>query len=294
MSVTSGRGNPRGRVSGQITRGTTHPNRLRRFDRWIIHRCAGFLRAPGDRMHGWYPLVADLGYGSSPATTVELADRLTKAFGRVAVVGVEIDPARVERARDWLGAQRRTQERTDPQGPVVDFVRGGFELPVGGRPQVVRACNVLRQYPLEQVRPAWEQLARGLAAGGVLIEGTCDELGRLAAWVTIVADSGLPRVESLTVSADLTHLGRPADLAARLPKALIHDNHPGRPVHDFLRCLDRNWERAAPAGTFGPRQRWRATAAAMHSDGWPVALDERRWRLGELTVAWDAVATPGW
>ena len=51
---------------GDITRGTTHPNRLRRIDRWILHRPCSIIRAAAD------PLVVDLGYGASPVTTVEM------------------------------------------------------------------------------------------------------------------------------------------------------------------------------------------------------------------------------
>jgi hypothetical protein len=41
---------------------------------------------------------------------------------------------------------------------------------------------------------------------------------------------------------------------------------------------------------FGPRQRWVAAAERLAADGWPVVGGRERWRLGELTVAWAAVA----
>ena len=53
------------RPLGAVTRGTTNPNRLRRIDNWIVATLGGPLRAAGD------PLVIDLGYGSSPVTTVD-------------------------------------------------------------------------------------------------------------------------------------------------------------------------------------------------------------------------------
>ena len=43
------------RPVGTITRGTTHPNRLRRVDRWIAHAGGRALRAAAD------PVVVDLG-----------------------------------------------------------------------------------------------------------------------------------------------------------------------------------------------------------------------------------------
>ncbi len=88
------------------------------------------------------------------------------------------------------------------------------------------------------------------------------------------------------------HLARPSQVAARLPKALIHRNEPGEPIHSLLADLDREWERAAPQGVFGPRQRWIATARGLREAGWPLGDGPARWRLGELTVAWSVVA-PG-
>ena len=49
---------------GQITRGTTGTNRLRRVDRWIARHPA--LRRAAD------PLVVDLGFGASAVTALEL------------------------------------------------------------------------------------------------------------------------------------------------------------------------------------------------------------------------------
>src|SRR3954471_23009823 len=112
---------------GIPTRGTTAPNRLRRVDRWLTATYAGLLRAADD------PLVVDLGYGASPVTTVELADRLRVVRPDVQIVGVEIDPDRVAAAAGLRAP------------PYLDFRRGGFEL-AGLRPLVVRAFNVLRQY----------------------------------------------------------------------------------------------------------------------------------------------------
>ncbi|HEU5108951.1 MAG TPA: class I SAM-dependent methyltransferase, partial [Micromonosporaceae bacterium] len=247
-----------------ITRGTTNPNRLRRVDGWIAATCAGRLRDAAD------PLVVDLGYGATPVTTIELRARLAAAVRPdVRVVGLEIDPVRVSEAAAMA----------DPPG--LEFRRGGFEL-AGLRPVIVRALNVLRQYEEADVRPAWREIAGALAPGGLLVEGTCDELGRLASWVAVDADG--PR--SLTLSARLRHLDRPATLAERLPKALIHHNVPGTAIAALLDALDRGWLAAAPYSAFGPRQRWLRAVGAVAAAGWPVLDRPARWRLGELTVAW--------
>jgi hypothetical protein len=81
-------------------------------------------------------------------------------------------------------------------------------------------------------------------------------------------------------------------VAERLPKALIHRNVPGEGVHRLLTDLDEAWARQAPQAAYGIRQRFIATVGAMRDAGWPVLDGPSRWRLGELTLAWDAVA-PG-
>ena len=43
---------------------------------------------------------------------------------------------------------------------------------------VVRAFNVLRQYDVESVPEAWSEMTARLAPGGLILDGTCDELGR--------------------------------------------------------------------------------------------------------------------
>jgi hypothetical protein len=258
---------PATRPLGAITRGTTNPNRLRRVDNWIAAHLGGLLRGAAD------PLVVDLGYGASPVTTVELRSRLTPVRRGVRVVGLEIDPARV-------AAAARAAEP-----PFLEFRHGGFEL-AGLRPVVVRAMNVLRQYDESEVEGVWAAIRQRLAPDGVLVEGTCDELGRLASWVTL--DAAGPR--TLTLAAALSTLETPAALAERLPKALIHHNVPGEPVHALLRALDEAWRVNAPYSSFGPRQRWRRSVEAVRAAGWPVLDRPARWRLGELTVAWPAVA----
>ena len=250
------------RALGLPTRGTTAPNRLRRVDRHLLAIYGELLRSVSP------PLVVDLGYGATPVTAVELHTRLAPV-GAV-VVGLEIDPERV------LAAQPAAREG-------LSFQRGGFEL-AGLRPVVVRAFNVLRQYDPEPAAQAWTTMTAGLADGGVLLEGTCDEIGRRAAWVTLGAEG--PR--SLTLAAHLHTLDRPGELAERLPKALIHHNVDGQPVHALLRALDDAWDRAATWAPFGNRQRWVATCEALD---WPQ-VGPTRHRDGELTVPWTSVRPP--
>ncbi|WP_435819931.1 class I SAM-dependent methyltransferase [Micromonospora purpureochromogenes] len=256
------------RPQGVVTRGTTNPNRLRRVDNWIVAICGDRLRAAAD------PLVVDLGYGATPVTAVELRARLaTGVRADVRVVGLEIDPVRVAAAAP----------AADPPG--LTFARGGFEL-AGLRPVLVRAFNVLRQYDENEVAAAWRTVTDRLAPGGALVEGTCDELGRLGSWVLV--DAAGPR--TLTLAARLATLETPAQLAERLPKALIHRNVPGERVHDLIRALDDAWQAAAGYAAFGPRQRWLRAVGALKQAGWPVLDRPHRWRQGELTLPWPAVA----
>ena len=255
---------------GAPTRGTTNPNRLRRVDSWLAATLGSALRGARD------PLVVDLGFGATPVTAVELRARLARLRPDLRVVGLDIDPVRVAAA----------VPAADP--PWLTFARGGFEL-AGLNPVVVRAMNVLRQYDVSVVASAWTSLAARLASGGAVVEGTCDELGRLAAWVRLSPAGPV----SLTLAARLSTLDSPAALAERLPKALIHENVPGRPVHAFLRALDDAWRVAAPYATFGARQRWIHAVGSMRADGWPILDRPVRWRVGEVTVAWSAVSGPG-
>ncbi|MGX1934593.1 class I SAM-dependent methyltransferase [Microbacterium resistens] len=265
---------------GRPTRGTTGTNRLRRNDRWIAASTA-FRRAVD-------PLVVDLGYGASGVTAFELAARLLRVRPDAEVQGLELDPERVSAAQAQL-AQVRRGERPFPPDLPVSFARGGFEVPVpdGRRPAVIRTMNVLRQYDEADVAEAWRTMAARLAPGGLLVEGTCDEIGRIASWVD-VDPTGAPR--RFTLSLRLAGLEHPGVVAERLPKALIHRNVPGERIHTLLTDLDREWERAAALSAFGATQRFLAAATALGSAGWPVQSPRGRLRLGELTVPWEAVA----
>jgi hypothetical protein len=260
----------RTRPVGTVTRGTTAPNRLRRVDRWLLGTHPGTLwRAPAGS------LAVDLGYGAYPVTTVEWAERLWTVRADLRVLGLEIDPARVTAAEPYQ------------RPPKLEFRLGGFELPVPTPPILLRAFNVLRQYDEGAVAGVWATLCAGLAPEGLLLEGTCSENGRIAVWATLGREG--PR--TLSFAARLASLESPAIFAQRLPKALIHRNVPGEPVHAFLRDWDRAWATCKAVGAFGARQRWIAAARMLRTD-WPVIDREPRWRLGELTVDWAALA-PG-
>jgi hypothetical protein len=254
---------------GTITRGTTNPNRLRRVDRYIAS--LPVLRSGS-------PIVVDLGFGASPITAVELHARLKKINPKVHVVGIEIERERVERGLAVAHSN-------------LHFVHGGFETPL---PQqfnsqdatVIRAFNVLRQYDETEVASAWKLMQSRLSADGLLVEGTCDEIGRLSCWVTLDREAPI----SLTISLRLLGLDLPSKVAERLPKVLIHRNVEGEKIHDFLSALDAAWKNNSALAVFGASQRWIAVCKELRSAGWPLVGDQRRWRLGEISVAYEAVA----
>ena len=252
---------------GTVTRGTTNPNRLRRVDRYIA--ALPILRT-GE------PVVVDLGFGASPITAVELLARLRKINSKTQVVGIEIDRERVER-----GLAVATKQ--------LHFMHGGFETPLPpafDSATVIRAFNVLRQYDESEVAAAWSAMQARLDADGMIIEGTCDEIGRLSSWVTL--DKNRPI--SLTISLRLLGLDEPSKVAERLPKALIHRNVPGEKIYEFLQALDAAFAANAALSVFGASQRWIATCKQLATQGWPLVGDKKRWRLGEISVDWAAIA----
>lgn len=265
------------RPIGQLTRGTTAPNRLRRIDRWLIHRECSRLRTLED------PTVVDLGYGASPITAWELRGRLAREVRADSrVVGVEIDPERVS------AAQGLADE-------TLSFLHGGFDLAPGLQPAVVRAANVLRQYEEVEVQPAWAELASRMQPGGLIIDATCDEIGRLGSWVGVrVGADQTPNPETFTISVSVLNLERPSAVAARLPKILIHRNVPGNRIHDLLQLLDDAWDRSSSQRVFGARAHWLAMCEYAVNAGLPTiegrVEGRSRWRLGELSVPWELVA----
>jgi len=256
---------------GAITRGTTNPNRLRRIDRYLSQ--LSYLRKLTN------PLAVDLGYGKTPVTAVELLGRLTKVAPGIRVLGIEIDPARVTEAKALEHSH-------------LAFEHGGFEVPISkafsDREDVdlIRALNVLRQYSESEVLSAWGLMQSRLSNHGLIIEGTCDEIGRVASWITL--DKSKPL--TFTVSLRLQGLDKPSKVAERLPKILIHRNIPGNNIHRYLQELDLAWDKAAGFGAFGSAQRFVQTAKTLLQAGWPIENSPKRWRLGELSVAYEAIS----
>ena len=256
---------------GAITRGTTNPNRLRRIDRYLTQLPS--LRQITN------PLAVDLGYGRTPVTAVELLSRLEEVVTGVRVLGIEIDPERVAEAKS-LEHNR------------LLFALGGFEIPIPNAfsdrvdVDLIRALNVLRQYPESEVASAWALMQSRLSENGLIIEGTSDEIGRVSSWITLDKNQPL----TFTISLRLQGLDRPSKVAERLPKILIHKNTPGNKIHQYLQELDAAWDKAAGFGVFGSAQRFVQTAKSLIQAGWPIENAPKRWRLGEITLDYGAIS----
>lgn len=257
------------RPSGRPTRGKTAPGRLRRLDRLLVRLDEGLIR----RTDGVWRDAAfvDVGFGATPTTTLEAAALFRRLNHDLLVIGVEIDPERVAAAAHAEDARTR-------------FRRGGFDFPLlaGESARLIRAMNVLRQYPEEAVADAHREMLDRLVPGGLLIEGTSSEAGDLT--VVHRIRTGPAAERTVLFSVDLRHppVDGPRALQARLPKSLIHRVVPGEPIAGLMDAWDLCWRQARPAAVFGPRAHWIAGARALMASHPEVVRRPSLLRAGAL------------
>jgi hypothetical protein len=261
---------------GEITQGKTAPNRLRRVDAFVLGYDRELVRRAGPFRRAFF---VDLGYGWEPVTTLQSAARLREVNPELPVLGVEIDPERVE------AAQAYTDERTF-------FRLGGFNLPLGtwpdGTPEtvrLVRAFNVLRQYDEQAVGGAYALMMRDVLPGGLLIEGTSNPHGSL--WVANVArrlegGDAAWEVEALVFSTNFRDGFDPGQFQPVLPKNLIHRVVPGEPIYAFF----QDWKKAAletsAEQAWGARRWFVAAAERLAAHGYKIDVRKRWLRKGWL------------
>jgi len=203
--------------SGTITRGKTTKNRLRQTDHFLLLYDRNLITSQAESV------VVDLGYGFEAVTTLELAEKFWKVNPRLKIIGVEIDLERVEKAKVF-------------ENPWLEFRHGGFNIPLraGETIRLIRAFNVLRQYPEDQVNLAWAEMSKGMVEGGILLEGTSNPSGGI--WVANIlryqvkdwTNEGLVFFTNFRQELDLD------DFKARLPKNLIHRMIPGERIYGFF------------------------------------------------------------
>ncbi|MCB9765430.1 MAG: hypothetical protein H6739_36990 [Alphaproteobacteria bacterium] len=258
----------RRRPEGLPTRGKTAPDRLRRLDAFLSLYDPALL-APWGRLASG--VCVDLGFGRLPLTTVQLLRTLRRHDPGARVIGVELDPERVAAAEPYAG-------------PGLTFRRGGFNLPLepGEGVRLIRAMNVLRQYPPERCVGTHADLVAQLLPGGLLLEGTSDPFGQVMAVSVMRRRGDAPHLEALLFATNMRQGGHPDIFPPVLPRHLIQRMVPGEPIFRFFERWRHAWACAAPAGSFGERQRW-ARAAEILADDWPGVLAQRRWlRRGML------------
>lgn len=255
---------------GQVTRGKTARNRLRRVDNFLLMYAADVLTlsVPGSGR----AFYVDLGYGAEPFTTLESAVRLRHANPDLPVLGVEIDPERVAEALPFA------DERTC-------FRLGGFNIPLepGESVRLIRAFNVLRQYEENQVAGAHTLMGASLAPGGLLIEGTSDPYGRI--WVANLlrkAQDGQLRAEAVVFSTNFRWGFEPGIFQPVLPKNFIHRMVPGEQIYDFMETWKRAAQHTVATRVLGLRQWFAASAGELAEAGYSIHPSKKYLRRGYL------------
>lgn len=258
------------RPAGRVTRGKTAPNRLRRSDAFLATYDPGLLTRRDGRFAR--ACVCDLGYGAEPTTTLEMAARLRRVSPDLPVLGVEIDPERVERARPHADT-------------LTHFRQGGFDLPLAADETVrlVRAFNVLRQYEEHEATPALDHLAAQVLPGGLVMDGTSDPHGRVWTASMLRRDAdGATDLEALVLGSNFRGDLDPDAFQTRLPKSFIHRMVPGEPVHAFVEDFKAAARDTRSSAVWGPRAWFTATAGALTARGYDVARPDVWPRRGWL------------
>ncbi|MBK9053168.1 MAG: methylase [Chloroflexi bacterium] len=266
----------RNKPAGQVTRGKTVQNRLRRVDTYLLLAERYLL----GRRDGLYDraLFVDVGYGAEPFTTLESAERLRRVNPVLPVLGVEIDAERVAAAMPY--ADHHTH-----------FRLGGFNLPLqpGEHVRLIRAFNVLRQYEEDAVAEAWRLMGQHLLPGGLLIEGTSDPFGQV--WVANLVrkqESGELAQEGLLFSTNFRQGFAPEQFQPVLPKNFIHRVIPGEPIELFFRQWQQAYRETLPYRNWGVRQHFVQTARRLGEMGVKVGLRPRFLNQGFLPfMVWE-------
>ena len=253
----------------RVTRGKTRPGRLAALDLYLAERERSLLQ----RREGAFEraLAVDLGFGDNPSTTLEWARRL-RPWG-IRLVGVESSERRVRAARPHASA-------------AVSFRHGDFSLPLlpGETVRLVRAMNVLRQYPAAQVAPVHRLLGQALLPRGLLIEGSSDKRGTtLVAHLLRRRERGLRR-EGMLFCSDLGRGFAPILFRDVLPRDLRRSVVPGGALGEFFWHWTWAWQQARRLAALSPRQAFIASVFGLAARLPGVATDP--WLLNHGMLEW--------
>ena len=248
---------------GQLTRGKTASNRLRRVDNFILLYEPSLLTRTDGRFAA--SLFVDLGYGFDPRTTLESASRFRRVNSALPILGVEIDKERVDAARPFADK-------------ITHFRLGGFNLPLhpGESVRLIRAFNVLRQYEEKDFTPAYERLAQYVLPGGLIIEGTSTPFGQL--WSANLArrmDYGEWKMEALVFSTNFRLGFDVEEFQTILPKNHIHHIVEGEPIYEFFDAWKKSAAETAAAKVFGIRQWFINSAESLARKGYKINLQKK-------------------
>jgi hypothetical protein len=265
---------------GQLTRGKTASNRLRRVDNFILFYEPSLLT----RTDGLFAdsLFVDLGYGFDARTTLESAARFRRINPDLKILGVEIDKERVDAALPFA------DEKTF-------FRLGGFNLPLmaGERVRLIRAFNVLRQYEEKDFIPAYERLGEYVLPGGLMVEGTSNPYGsiwcanvvrktmesRRSSHTQVVLQDNRKQAagphnwhfETIVFSTNFRLGFDVEEFQTILPKNLIHRVVKGERIFDFFEAWKAAAAETSVMKTYGARQWFIAAAERMAERGYVIA-----------------------
>lgn len=213
----------------------TRPGRLAGLDALLFRWQPALLDPDG---YGGAP-VADIGLGARPWTTLELADRVAP----IDVIGVDIAPAVVERAREHAR-------------PGVRFVTGDLSVPTPCR--LVRVLNVLRDLRADAVPAAHARLLDAVVEGGWVVEGSCAPEGEVGVVHALQRQGDTLCRRSLLFWLDGRRGTAPLAFRDRLPQDLRQDRS-----HAVWILLDA-WMTAFRAVDSGADRLARAARAVPH------------------------------
>lgn len=262
---------PRQPPIDQPTRGKTARNRLRRVDIFISRYDPALIKQ--ETFGGKQALYIDLGFGAEPATTLESARRFQQMNPDLITLGVEIDPERVAAALAH-------------QTPQILFRQGGFKLPLQENETVrlIRAFNVLRQYPVDKFTPAIELMVTQLIPGGLLVEGTSDPYERVwCANLIRAADQNSKRYEAITFSTSFRDGFDPAHLQPVLPKNLINQMGTSTVIRAFFEAWKDAALKTISFKQYGLRQWFVEAAHRLAEAGYKLDLRKKMLKSGFLT-----------
>lgn len=247
------------RPGRRLVRGRTRPGRLSVVDDYFEVAERELVRA---EMGG--AVFVDIGIGDDPATTLETAARLRAVRPGLVVVGVDVEPGRIRRARavashvTWRNAS--FDWRTDTRE----------------RAKIVRIMNVLRAYPAAVRERLLEQLVPTLIDGALVVEGSTCATGDVVAARLIRKRHGSLAVEGVFFATGFRRGFAPEMFRDRMPR----DERRGSnaPFAGLFDAWTAVWLEVRERGESDPRACFRACAAGLPALGFEARLVSR---LGE-------------